>query len=92
MRTDIENAYKLAGGDVSKLPSVPKVIGGDVDIMIGVKYQRYHPEKIFSLPSGLTIYRSPFLNINGSRGVIGRPHAIFNKNRSFKEHVINSLS
>ena len=91
VRTDIENACKLVGGDVSKLPSVPKVVGGDVDIMIGGKYQRYHPEKIFSLPSGLTIYRSPFLNINGSRGVIGGPHALFNKISKF-QGTCNQLS
>ena len=45
--------------------------------MIGMKYFRYHPEKIFSLPSGLTIFRSWFRNPDGSRGVIGGPHKLF---------------
>ena len=74
---DIQNAYESSGGDVSQLPLLPEFIGGEVDFMLGAKYLRYHPEKVFSLPSGLTIYESPFLNVDGSRGVIGGPHAIF---------------
>ena len=45
--------------------------------MIGIKYLRYHPEKIFQLPSGLTLFRPIFKNIDGSREVIGGPHHIF---------------
>ena len=45
--------------------------------MIGIKYLRYHPETVFKLPSGLTIYKSFFKNIDGSRGVIGGPREIF---------------
>ena len=37
--------------------------------MIGAKYLRYHPEKVFELPSGLTINRSKFSNLDGSDGV-----------------------
>ena len=74
---DIHKAYKLSGGDTKNLPAVPRYVGGDVDFMIGVKYLRYHPEKVFSLPSGLTIYESPFVNVDGSRGVVGGPHAVF---------------
>ena len=33
--------------------------------MIGIKYLRYHPEFIFQLPSGLTIYKSYFENADG---------------------------
>ena len=45
--------------------------------MIGIKYLRYHSEKVFQLPSGLTIYRSVFENVDGGRGVIGGPHEVF---------------
>ena len=77
VQCDIEEAYKLSGGDTSDLPSLPKCIGGDVDFMIGAKYLRYHPKEIFTLPSGLSIYSSPFANADGGQGVIGGPHAIF---------------
>ena len=44
--------------------------------MIGMKYQRYIPEKIFQLPSGLAIYKSAFKNSDGTYGVCGGPHPI----------------
>ena len=77
VQKDIEEAYAAHGGHSSHLPGLPDVIGGDVDFLIGIRYLRYHPEPIFSLPSGLTIYKSPFLNANGTRGVVGGPHALF---------------
>ena len=30
--------------------------GEGIDIMIGIKYSRYHPKLIFRIPSGLPIY------------------------------------
>ena len=60
-------------------------------MMIGIKYLRYHPEKIFQLPSGLTIYRSIFKNIDGSRGVIGGPHHIFSAIEK-QHHLVTSKS
>ena len=74
---DIHRAFQSSGGDVKDLPSLPNFVGGDIDFMIGAKYLRYHPERVFTLPSGLTIYKSPFKNYNGSRGVVGGPHQVF---------------
>ena len=45
--------------------------------MLGIKYLRYYAEKVFQLPSGLTIYRSWFKNADGARGVEGGPHKLF---------------
>ena len=45
--------------------------------MIGVKYLRYYPEKMFQLPSGLATYKSWFKNGDGTRGVIGSRHRVF---------------
>ncbi|XP_066931129.1 uncharacterized protein [Clytia hemisphaerica] len=75
---DIKTQYLKEGNKLQFLPSVPKSIGGDVDFMVGIRYQRYFPEPIFQLPSGLTIYRSQFINADGSTGVIGGPHEVFN--------------
>ena len=75
---DIHKAYQLEGGDPDRLPKLPRSVGGtDVDFIIGIKYLRYHPAKVFELPSGLTIYRSIFKNADGGRGVIGGPHEVF---------------
>ena len=80
---DIHTAYTKTGGNPSTLPTLPPIIGGDVDFMVGIKYLRYHPQQVFQLPSGLTIYQSIFKSPDGSRGVIGGPHRIFNEiNRS----------
>ena len=76
---DLKDQYIKEGNDISFLPSVPTSVGGDVDFMVGIKYLRYFPEPIFQLPSGLSIYRSQFLNTDGSCGVIGGPHEVFNK-------------
>ena len=76
IETDIHDAYKRHGGDPKDLPRLPQRVGGNVDIMIGMKYKRYYPQEIFRLPSGLSIYRSPFLNSDGSRGIIGGPHPV----------------
>ena len=58
---------------------MPSNVGGEVDIMVGVKYLKYFPEQIFRLPTGLTIYNVAFNNYDGSKGVIAGPHASFTK-------------
>ena len=45
--------------------------------MIGIRHLRYYPEKIFKLPTGLTIYESKFENIDGTRGIVRGPHHVF---------------
>ena len=34
--------------------------------LIGIRYLRYYPEKIFELPTGLTTYESKFKNMRDS--------------------------
>ena len=77
VENDIRKAYKISGGDPRELPKLPKSVGGHTDFMIGIKYLRYYPERVFQLPSGLSIYRSWFKNADGTRGVIGGPHRVF---------------
>ena len=73
---DIQQSYKKSGGQ-HPLPKLPPSIGGDVHMMIGIKYLRYHPKSIHQLSSGLTIYESFFKDSSGRRGVVGGPHRIF---------------
>ena len=67
VENDLQDAFKSSGRFIKYLPSLPKYVGGPVDFMIGSKYLRYYPEKVFSLP----------VNADGRRGVIGSPHFIF---------------
>ena len=74
---DICKSYQSNGQDSKMLPIPSSVVGGEVHLMIGMRYLRYHPKLIHQLNSGLAIYESPFKNVNGGRGVIGGPHPIF---------------
>ena len=63
---DIAAGYKRQGNNPRYLPQLPQFVGGDTDLMSRIKYLRYYPEKMFQLPSGLTIYRSWFKNADGT--------------------------
>ena len=73
---DLNHQYHLAR-QPGKLPRLAPSIGGDVHIIIGIKYLRYHPSMKFQLESGLAIYESKFVNSTGGRGVVGGPHPVF---------------
>ena len=83
---DIKHHYALSGGS-NNLPSIPTSIGGEVHMMIGIKYLRYHPKMLFQLPSGLAIYQSSFTSSSGGRGVIGGPHPTFSE--IHQSHISN---
>jgi len=71
------NQHYYSTNHSGKLPKLPSSVGGDVHLMIGIKYLRYHPSMKFQLQSGLAIYESKFVNSTGGRGVVGGPHPIF---------------
>ena len=59
---DVRSGYISNGKDPKYLPKLPVFVGGHTDFMIGVKHLQYYSEKVFQLPSGLTIYISWFKN------------------------------
>ena len=77
VETDINDQYNLTSQRSVSLPKLPPSIEGDVHMMIGIKYLRYHPKMKYQLPSGLAIYESLFNNSTGGRGVVGGPHQVF---------------
>ena len=85
VQDDINEGFVKVG--VEDLPKLPEAVGGHIDFMIGTKYLRYHPEKIFQLPSGLTIFRSVFKNAGGGYGVVGGPHEVFTNVERFHGHT-----
>ena len=62
---------KDQGGEVlqKRFPKMPRKVGGETDIIIGIKYFKYFPEEVHKFPSGLS----------GSDGVYGGPHPQFTK-------------
>ena len=59
---DIQNECRKVGGHnlVSRLPKLPSKVGGDTDILVGIKYAKYFPRKVFESKTGLGIYESVF--------------------------------
>ena len=75
---DIQEHYRKFGKcPDGKLPRLPGKVGGETDIMIGIKYLKYFPKEIHKLPNGLTIYEAMFKNCDGSLGVVAGPHQSF---------------
>ena len=57
------------------LPQVPGTIGGtSVDLLIGIRYSKYFPELLYTLPCGLSIYKSKFAAPDNRLGILGGPH------------------
>ena len=58
---------RVAAAGGLQLPQVDSTIGGEaVDVIIGIKYLKYFPVLVFSLPSGLAIYRARFNSYSGT--------------------------
>ena len=80
---DVENefqqAFEASGGvpGLESLPKLPKFVGGDTNLMLGVQFLKYFPVLKLRLPNGLSIYESQFSNVDGSRGVVCGPHKCF---------------
>ena len=75
---DFQKSYADAGHDPKNLPRLPKCVGGDTDIMIGIQYLKYWPRFVHQLENGCTLYRSQFDSADGTCGVVGGPHKSFN--------------
>ena len=76
---DLRAMCRDQGKAAFEIPKMPERVGGDTDILIGIKYAKYFPELIHMCPTGLAVYKSAFLGLNGSYGIIGGPHPEFTK-------------
>ena len=58
--------------------SLPKVVGGTVDILIGIQYNSIFPQPIHRLTNGLEIYQCVLASHDSSiNATIGGPHSSF---------------
>jgi len=77
---DIRAEFKEAVGDNDEFVKLPEYTGGDeVKLLIGIKNTRIDPVLITTLPSGISVYRSPFKDIWGSRIIFAGPHQTFTR-------------
>ena len=78
--TQAEAELKAGNEENEKIKSlkVEPVIGGDVDILMGIMYSAIFPIAVHSLPSGLTIYELQVTPHDKTfNSVIGGPHESF---------------
>ena len=92
---DLRNRCRQSGGPTlfSQLPSLPCKVGGDTDILIGIKYAMYMPKEVFECKNGFGIDESVFKCPCGSRGVLGGPHKEFSRiEKEFRDmHVSHKV-
>ena len=57
------------------LPKAPLTVGGaSVDILVGIKYWKFFPKELFTLPCGLGVFKSKLKCSNGSQALLGGCH------------------
>ena len=86
--TDVRDQCKKIGGQelTSTLPRFPESAGGSTDILLGSRYLRYFPKQVHEFDSGLGIFRSVFLGVDGARGVLNGPHKDFTQSTGGTHH------
>jgi hypothetical protein len=74
-----------ASGMLNSKEKLPTHVGGrPTDILIGLRTPELLPRLLFTLPSGLGVYRCQLKDVNGSSIAFGGPHSIISKmNRRF---------
>ena len=73
---------------------LPSYVGGqEVDMILGIKSSELVPSLEYTLPSGIGLYRCPFVDTFGSRLAYGGSHeAISSMNKTFGSVSMNQLA
>ena len=53
---DITKDYVSADGYPENLPKLPKSVGGNTDLMLGIQYLKYFPREIHKMADGIFIF------------------------------------
>jgi hypothetical protein len=70
------------------IPNIDAEVGGqEVDILLGIRYLKYFPKLLFTLPSGLQVYRAVLKSESGNQAVLGGPHKAWNHMISLAQHM-----
>ena len=73
--SDVMSEIKRTQDTTGLVFNPPDQVGGDVvDLLIGIKYIKYHPKLLFFLPSGLGVYQSYIAAPRGETTILGGPH------------------
>jgi hypothetical protein len=70
------------------LPTIDAEVGGhEVDILLGIKYVKYFPRLVYSLPGGLQIYRAVLKSDSPNQAVLGGPHKAWSRMLDMAQHM-----
>ena len=69
----------------------PYVGGGAVKLLIGIGDPALEPERIFTLPTGLAVYRAAIKDIYGSYLCIGGPHPSFSNSKLGEANMVSTM-
>jgi hypothetical protein len=70
------------------IPNIDAEVGGqEVDILLGIRYLKYFPKLLFTLPSGLQVYRAVLKSESGNQAILGGPHKAWNHMISLAQHM-----
>ena len=75
----LKEVEKDVRNQCENLPKLSEEVGGETDILIGAKYLKYHPKKIWESDTGLCVLDSCFFSEDGTTGIVGGPHEFFTK-------------
>jgi hypothetical protein len=83
------NQEALDSGNLPVDSKFPPYVGGDsIGLLVGLKASELEPECIFTLPSGVGVYKSQFCDAFGSRYCYGGPNKYFTSvNKRFHGNV-----
>ena len=89
---DLQDGYKASNPDGPALPDPPHDVGGkEVDVMLGIRYNKYFPIKKFMLPCGLSIYEGLFKSPGGQVGILGGTHKSWRNARDLSQHLSREI-
>ena len=90
----VVNQEVLSSGKLAPSEMLPPCIGGrPVDILIGIHSCELVPRLLFTLPSGIAVFRCPFLDQSGSSIAYGGSHKVITQvNSRFKGFKVNQLT
>ena len=87
------NSETLSTTDLPSDTPLPPYVGGEsIGILFGIKTPDLEPTLVYTLPSGIGLYKSPFKDIFGSHYCYGGPHKVFSEANQRVHGNVNHLN
>ena len=84
---ELVGAATRAGQPLKDISIDGEIGGRCVDIILGIRYNKYFPELAFSLPSGLSVYKGKLKSASGHQAILGGPHKAWTAAAASSRHM-----